>query len=73
MNSTPLWRTKANRLIAILSLKAFRDANPLDGKKHKPYEIPALASELVTCLEIDDELTAMALFMNYEGAKACSS
>ncbi len=67
------WREKANRLIANLSMMAYREANYRNGKKlkrHVPYSIPALASQLVECLNKNDEHQAKALFLSYDGLNA---
>ena len=64
------WQGKANRIISILSLHAFKEANPKPNRKAKFYRMPDLASELVECLNTDDEIRAKALFLSYDGLKA---
>lgn len=66
------WAEKANRIISKLCLQAYREANPIKRKKHRPYVVPSLAQELVECLDTDDELRAKRLFLSYEGIKAVS-
>jgi hypothetical protein len=62
-----LWRTKAERIIAGLSLAAYTEANtsPLGRKykKHHPYTIPRIAEELVICLNKNNEVRAKQIFM----------
>lgn len=66
----PVWREKANYMIAKLSLGAYKRENPVPGKKHKPYAIPELAADLVVCLDDNDEVRAKSLFLSYDGLKA---
>jgi len=64
------WIDKAERLIASLSLDAYRTANPIPRKRHKPYTIPPLARELVECIGTNDEHRAKRLFLSYDGLNA---
>lgn len=64
------WQGKANRIIAKLSLQAYKTANPKPNRKAKSYRIPDLAADLVECLAKDDEERAKALFLSYDGLKA---
>ena len=67
------WVEKANRLIAIASLDAYRKANPHPRKKHRPYTIPVIADDLVRCVKTDNELEAKRIFLSYEGIELLSA
>jgi hypothetical protein len=71
-NMTP-WRAKCHRIINNLSNEAYKEKNPVPGKRHRPYTVPQLAADLVECLNKDDELKAKQLFLTYEGLKACEN
>jgi hypothetical protein len=64
------WAEKAHRIIGRLCLDSYRQSNPKPGRKHVPYVVPALAQDLVDCLNKDDEVRAKCLFLSYEGMKA---
>lgn len=63
------WRTKAENVIAALSLEAYRaanvKANGTKRKKHVPYTIPEDAQTLANCLKTNDEETAKAIFQRH--------
>jgi hypothetical protein len=56
------WQQKADRLIGEYCLAAWREANPIGRKRHKPYSVPEVAQELAECLDTNDELRAKQLF-----------
>jgi hypothetical protein len=64
------WRGKCHRLISVLCEASYRRANPVPRKRHRPYVVPQLASDLIYCLDRDDEVEAKRLFHSYEGMKA---
>jgi len=69
------WEKKAHRIVYSLCLQSYRQANYRRGRKlkrHHPYTVPYLASELVECLGTGDEEKAKALFLSYNGMKAIS-
>jgi hypothetical protein len=61
------WRDKANRLIAAACRQSQLQANTKpDGtryKKHRPYSVPAVAKNLIDCLNADDEHRAKSLYL----------
>lgn len=77
-NAIKPWAKKAYRLISIMCEQSYRQANPepkVPGtrRKHKPYAVPALAQDLIRCLNTDDEVEAKRIFMSYEGIKLLSA
>jgi hypothetical protein len=69
----PLWKTKANSTIAALCFAAWDQANPKKNgrrpKKHKPYCVPKLATEIVKTLGLhnpaESERETKALLLHY--------
>lgn len=61
------WQDKARRLIDTACRQAYVAANPPGTRKHRPYHVPDIARDLIQCLNTDDEHTAKALFLSYEG------
>ena len=61
------WEVKAHQLISAMCFASWRQANPPGRKRHRPYSVPALAQELVTCLGRNDEVGAKAIFLAYDG------
>lgn len=63
------WKCKAHEIIAELCTASYRQANFLPNgnkrKKHVPYSVPALAQELVKCLNENDEVSAKSWFHYY--------
>lgn len=61
------WRDKAQRLIGLECRQSWLIANRTKSgkirKKHVPYSVPELATELIRCLNEDDELAAKQLFL----------
>lgn len=67
------WKDKANRIIAALSLEAYKAKN-LGKKKHEPYTIPETASALIDCLNRDDERAAKSLMMyDYDAQRVANA
>jgi len=64
------WHNKAHELIYAMCLAAYKRANPKplrsSTKKAKPYCVPALAQELVACLNTNNEEKAKAIFLTYD-------
>lgn len=64
------WESKAKRIIRLLCERSYREANFRNGRKlkrHVPYSVPEIAQELVRALGNNDEETAKAIFLSYEG------
>lgn len=62
------WRDKAHRLIGDMCLAAYQKVNPqprYGKRKAKPYQVPALAQELVECLNTNNEDKAKGIFLGY--------
>ena len=61
------WRNKAQRLIGEMCLTSYRQANTkADGtlyKRHHTYSVPAMAQDLIECLNNEDEHRAKSIFM----------
>jgi hypothetical protein len=72
MNMKP-WEEKANRLIASACYQSYVKANTMKNgeryKKHVPYIVPQIAENLIACLNKNDEETAKAIFLSYDGMK----
>lgn len=64
------WRDKAKRLIGNLCRQSYLSVNRPGRKRHVPYAVPELAQQLIDCLNRDDEITAKALFLSYDGLAA---
>ena len=61
-----MWQEKAHRLIAEMCEASYRQSNPPGKRRHVPYSVPALAQELVACLNANDEERAKAVFPAYD-------
>jgi hypothetical protein len=70
------WENKADKVIAALCFAAWEQANPRGRngqrpKKHRPYQVPELASRLVSALglhdarEREESVKALLLQHNY--------
>ena len=62
------WKEKAHRLISIACEQSRKQARG-KRKKHVPYSPPEIASNLLDCLNNDDEEKAKAIFLSYDGMK----
>lgn len=76
-NAIKPWVKKAHRLISIMCEQSYRQANPKPKvpstrRKHRPYQVPQLADDLVRCLNTDNELEAKRIFLSYEGIELLS-
>ena len=69
-----LWEEKAHAIIRALCQEEYVRMNPQPGKRHVPYNVPALAQQLVDILALKDrkeaEERAKALFLMYDNPTA---
>ena len=66
------WQDKAHRLVANAAREEWYKANFRNGKqlkKHHPYTLPDWAESLVGCMGRDEEESAKAIFLSYEGMR----
>jgi hypothetical protein len=60
------WQAKAHRIIKAACEQSYRQANYRRGRKlkrHHPYTVPAIAEQLIECLNTNNEERAKALFL----------
>ncbi len=71
------WKDRANQFIHMACKQSYLKANTKkDGslyKKHHPYAVPEIAEKLISCLNNEDEETAKAIFLSYDGMKLLKS
>lgn len=65
------WKDKANQIIAEFCLIAYKNANPIRGRRHKPYIVPPIAQKLVECLRTNDETAAKDIFVRLACGTIC--